>query len=87
MASDSTGVNDAHPNFSGLAFARRATAEGYRLRAMAIDDAVTRKIYEGAATTYDRLADDLDRAAETTKRIDAMTKRIGSRSPEQPSDD
>jgi hypothetical protein len=82
MASDSTGMNGAHPNFSGLAYARRATAEGYRLQALATEDPTKTKIYEALGATYDRLAEDLDRAAETTKRIDARTKTIGAELPD-----
>jgi hypothetical protein len=71
------------PSFSGLAFARRATAEGYRLRALATDDPVLRKVYDALADAYDQLASDLDRAAETTKRIETRVKTIGARLPEQ----
>jgi hypothetical protein len=83
MAPGSKGVNEAHLSFSGLAFARRATAEECRLRALATEDPAKSKIYEALGATYDRLAEDLDRAAETTKRVDARTKTIRAELPDQ----
>ena len=71
------------PSFSGLAFERRATAEGYRLRALATDDPVLRKVYDALAIAYDRLASDLDRAAEATERIETRAKTIRAGLPEQ----
>jgi hypothetical protein len=87
MASGPNVVNAAHPSFSGLAFARRATAEGYRLRAIATDDPGIRKLHEVLAASYERLADNLDRAAQTIKRIHASAEKVGSRPPELPSND
>jgi hypothetical protein len=66
------------PSFPGLAFERRATAEGYRLRALATDDPEMREDYDALAIACDRLAGDLDRTAETTKRVQAQAKTIGT---------
>jgi hypothetical protein len=70
------------PSFSGLAFERRAFAEGYRLPALAADDPVLRKVYDALAVAYDRLAGDLDRAAEAKKRIEARTKTTRTAPPQ-----
>jgi hypothetical protein len=66
------------PSFSGLAFERRATAEGDRLRALTTDDPVLRNVYDVLAATYDQLAGDLDPAAATKKRIEARARTTGT---------
>jgi hypothetical protein len=73
------------PSFSGLAFERRAMAEGYRLRALATNDPILRSAYDGIALAYDCLASDVDRTAETMKRIDVRTKSIATGLVESPS--
>ena len=71
--------DDPEPNaatdFSARSAQHRAQADTYRMRALAPDDELLRKVYAGLAFTYDNMARAIEQTALRIESIRLATQR------------